>query len=144
MKLITFPHPSLRRTSKPISVVGPEHVEMAMEMLSIVHEHSAYGLSSNQIDYPYSIIVVDYGNFNNLFLFNAEVVKPLGLEWVADREACLSLPGKEVVVPRWDSVYVIGLNEHNETVNILTKGFEARIFQHEIDHLNGKLIIDYE
>ena len=98
------------------------------------------GLAAPQIGNPVQIIVADIGE-GAIRLINPRIIKSKGEDRLA--EGCLSLPDISVDIKRSYEVLVEGLNEKGEHMEIKAKGLLARVIQHEIDHLRGRLIIDY-
>jgi peptide deformylase len=98
------------------------------------------GLAAPQVGINKMLIVVDIGN-GPIELANPEVIESTGYD--IKEEGCLSVPETIVNVKRSYKVIVKGMNDKGKIVEIKTEGLLARVLQHEIDHLNGKLIIDY-
>ena len=98
------------------------------------------GLAAPQIGISKSLIVVDIGE-GPIKLANPVVLNAKGSDKM--EEGCLSIPGVGVVIGRPNKIVVSGLNEKGEVVEVEAQGLLARVLQHEIDHLKGRLIIDY-
>lgn len=98
------------------------------------------GLAAPQVGIDRQCIIVDIGQ-GLVVLFNPRILKRSGSAVM--EEGCLSLPGVHVKVRRARSVEVTGLNEKNETVTLSASDLMARALQHEIDHLRGRVILDY-
>lgn len=130
----------LRKKTKKVSKVTPEHQKLLSKMARFMYDSSGIGLAAPQVGISESLIVVDAGN--GLYkLINPVIVNKKGRQVLA--EGCLSLPGISVEVKRAKKVMVEALNEKGVPVIIEAKDLLACVFQHEIDHLMGKLIIDY-
>lgn len=99
------------------------------------------GLAANQVGIDARIFVADIGE-GPFAVINPQIIEMSVKETVLE-EACLSFPGIHVKVSRPDAIRVKYLNERNETVEAELNGFPAKVFQHEIDHLNGLAIIDH-
>jgi peptide deformylase len=152
--IITLPNPHLRHRSQRISFVTDEVRETIAKMKEATLDWEAsrkhevgVALAAIQIDKPHRIIVIRR-NFDNKedhafdVFINPEVTKFEGsLE--EDYEGCLSVLDIYGKVPRYNSIRVRALDENGNEVRIKAKGFLARVLQHEIDHLNGKLFIDH-
>ncbi len=109
-------------------------------MAQMMYDSSGIGLAAPQIGVSKALVVIDDGN--GLYkLANPRIVKGSG--WYTQEEGCLSVPGVGIKVRRLKSIVVEALDEEGKKVTIKADGLLARVFQHEIDHLNGKLIIDH-
>ena len=108
-------------------------------MAEIMYKEEGIGLAANQIGIDRQIMTVDTGK-GLLVLINPQVMESYGEE--SAEEGCLSLPDIRVQVKRAQEIIVGGLNEEGKKIKIKTGGLLARAIQHEIDHLNGILIID--
>ncbi len=159
LKILTFPHPNLRKKSIEVKSVTPELVQLAHDMLETMDEARGVGLAAPQVNKQVRLIVVDTRpndengnpktegmtelekNYNYpLFLFNPVVLKKEGTTTYG--EGCLSVPGFFETVERANYIEAKALNEKGEEVIIKTDGLLAICIQHEIDHLDGKLFID--
>lgn len=121
-----------------------EPVEIArvvQEMRNTMELAEGVGLSANQVGLPWRLFVArDEKKF--YAIFNPIVVKASGKKITRD-EGCLSIPDTLVPVPRPERITLEGLDRRGRKVKFSERGFLARVFQHEVDHLNGKLITDY-
>jgi peptide deformylase len=140
LEIKKYPYPTLRKKCEPVEIVTPKEVKLLEEMLSTMHAFRGIGLAASQVGIPRKLAVVDIGE-GSLKLINPEIVEVKGKEEM--KEGCLSLPGLEVSIARPFEVVVKALDEKGKLVEIKAKGLLARVLQHEIDHLKGKLIIDY-
>ncbi|MCX5697641.1 MAG: peptide deformylase [Candidatus Omnitrophica bacterium] len=130
----------LRKKAKPVLKVQPRHSEVLSAMAKIMYEGGGIGLAAPQVGLSESMIVVDVGN--GLYkLINPIIVKREG--FYAIEEGCLSLPGVCLKVKRARKVLVRALDESAKSLEIEAEGLLACCLQHEIDHLKGKLIVDY-
>lgn len=139
-QITTYPAPILKNKSKAISKITPEIKKLAQNMMKIMEENDGVGLAAPQIGIPERIIIVKDSAGNHAFI-NPKIVKR-SRKQVKDEEGCLSLPGIFVKVKRAEEIEVACQNLDGETVRVKAKGMGARIFQHEIDHLDGILIIN--
>ena len=140
LEIKKYPYSTLRKKCEPIETVTPKEVKLLEEMLSTMHASRGIGLAASQVDISQKLAVADIGE-GPLKLINPEIIEVKGKEEMG--EGCLSLPGLEVNIVRSFEVVVKALDEKGKSVEIKAKGLLARVLQHEIDHLNGKLIIDY-
>ena len=146
-KLITYPHKSLKTKSKKVLVFENELKQIISQMKSVMLANKGIGLAGNQVDILQQIIIFlsDPNNpESEIFtLINPKIVSA-SKETTIDNEGCLSCPAKEIKIERAQKITVLGKNELNERQKIKAKNLLARSIQHEIDHINGKLILDYE
>ena len=146
-EIIIVPHPLLRQKSKPLKKVTKEDVELSKNMTKIMKKAPGVGLAANQIGILKQIITVHIQDkekeIEKIYaLFNPKIVN-VSKELVVMEEGCLSLPQQFANIERPQSITVSYLNENNKVVEEKKEGLEARILQHEIDHLYGKLFVDY-
>jgi peptide deformylase len=120
--------------------VGAEEREIIEEMADMMRLAGGIGLAAPQVGIDRQLIIVDIGQ-GLVALFNPRILKRSGSAVM--EEGCLSLPGVHVKVKRARSVTVTGLNEHNEIVKLSATDLMARALQHEMDHLRGRVILDY-
>src|SRR4030042_2454337 len=139
-EVLIYPDPILRKKALPLKNVDGQVKEIADRMAESMHANKGIGLAAPQIGVLSQIIVVDLGEGLRI-LINPEMVEGEG-ESVLE-EGCLSLPNIEVPVKRKDSVFIRGWDLDGKEVNLELVGFPGRVYQHEIDHLNGILIIHH-
>lgn len=141
MKILKYPNPILKKTSAPILAVGGDDISIIEQMVKIMYLSRGVGLAAPQIGVNRRLIVVDIGDKNILRLINPVTIKTEGKEEMD--EGCLSVPDIYVRVKRAKSIIIKALNENGRSIKIEATGLLARAILHEIDHLNGKLIIDH-
>ena len=129
----------LREKAKKVPQITPNIVKLLDNMRETMYASKGVGLAAPQIGVSKRVIVVDVGQ-GLVELINPEILETSGVE--TDAEGCLSIPGVVGEVPRASRVVVKGLNRDGQEVQYQAKGFLARAFQHEIDHLEGILFID--
>lgn len=130
----------LRGKAKEVRKITPKHQQVLSEMARIMYDSSGIGLAAPQVGISERMIVVDAGS--GLYkLINPKIVKREGSQ--ALEEGCLSVPGICIKVRRAKKIVVKGEDESAKPVTINAEGLLACVFQHEIDHLRGKLIVDY-
>jgi peptide deformylase len=140
LKVKVFGDSVLRKTAKPVVRITDEHRRMLSQMAEAMYDHSGIGLAAPQIGQSIQLIVVDIGE--GLYkLINPKIFKRQGRQSIS--EGCLSLPGVCIKVKRAKAVWVQALDENGRAIEIQAKNLLACVLQHEIDHLKGKLIIDY-
>ncbi len=141
MQIVTYPDPVLRETAEPVGQIDQKILDLLDQMQESMYEDEGVGLAAPQVGVSKRIIVVDGGE-GLVNLINPEIISSND-ETEGVEEGCLSLPGIRVTVSRPTEVTVTGMNEKGEPVRYEASDLMARIFQHEIDHLNGTLIIDH-
>ncbi|MEW6100725.1 MAG: peptide deformylase [Candidatus Omnitrophota bacterium] len=140
LKLRVFGSPDLRKKAKPASRITEEHRRILSAMAQIMYDASGIGLAAAQVGVNEAMIVVDIGS--GLYkLINPVIAQREGSQ--ALEEGCLSVPGVCIKVKRANKVLVKALDEYGKPVQIQAEGLLACVLQHEIDHLKGKLIVDY-
>ena len=140
LKIRVFGDSVLRRIAKPVGRVTDQHRQILKQMSETMYDDSGIGLAAPQIGQSVQLIVVDIGE--GLYkLVNPKIVKRQGRQSIS--EGCLSVPGVCIKVKRAKQVWVQALDENGNSIEIDAKDLFACVLQHEIDHLKGKLIIDY-
>ena len=140
LKIRKFGDLVLRKKSLPLKKVSFEQAEFLSRMAQLMYDDEGVGLAAPQVGLNQAMIVVDIGK--GLYkLINPKIVKAQGAQ--VNQEGCLSVPGVCLKIRRANKVEVEALDETGEPVSIKAEGLLACVFQHEIDHLNGKLIVDY-
>lgn len=143
LDILQFPDPRLRNTAAPVEQVDDQVRQTVDDMLKTMYNAPGIGLAAIQVNIQRQIIVIDISVDRNqpMCLINAEILDREGEEEM--EEGCLSLPGIYDTVRRAERVRVRALNRDGETFEIETDGLLAVCIQHEMDHLAGKLFIDY-
>jgi len=140
LKIRVFGDPVLRRKTKPVKEVTPLHRDILSEMSRLMYAGFGIGLAASQVGVNESMIVVDIGT--GLYkLINPRIVKKEGRQ--ALEEGCLSVPGVCLKIKRARRVVLKAEGEDSRPLTIEAEDLLARVFQHEIDHLYGRLIVDY-
>lgn len=116
--------------------------DITHEMMELMHRARGVGLAGNQVGLKRNIFVYDSLDGKYDVIFNPQITEH-SERTLLEMEGCLSIPGEMKLVPRYEWVCVEGLGYFGQEVKIKAEGLLARIFQHEIDHLRGRLIIDY-
>lgn len=150
--IVTLPDPVLRRKAHPVETFDKNLKTLIDDMVETMREAPGVGLAAPQIGLSDRLIVVEYYEHDEdeekedapkkvWAVLNPEIVKA-SEEKVLGVEGCLSIPGLLGEVERHAAIQVKGLNKHGKPIKIKAEGWLARIFQHEIDHLNGVLFPD--
>lgn len=140
MELVVNDFEILRTVSKPVQP-GQDIKELVAAMLQTMKERRPWGLSAIQLGKPLRVIVVKSQSLGPIVIINPEISKRKGT--TESNEGCLSLPGRFLRIKRPQMVRVKGFNTWGMPVDCRFSGVEARCCCHEVDHLDGKLIIDY-
>lgn len=141
LKIRKYPDPSLRRRAKEIWKIDDATRELAHQMVETLIAKRGLGLAAPQVGVLKRLIIVDVEEDFHV-LINPHISEMSG-ERVLGIEGCLSIPGVEAEVERALSVKVRALNLDGEPVELERSDLVARVLQHEIDHLDGVLFIDY-
>ena len=128
----------LRKECKPVKLMTPRPRDLIEDMFETMYEENGVGLAAPQVGVLKQIVVIDIGD-GPLVLINPEVIEASGEQ--TGEEACLSVPGKYVIVTRPNYVRVRFHNEDMEEVEIEGEELLARALCHEIDHLSGRLYV---
>jgi peptide deformylase len=148
-KIVTLPEAILRRKARAVTKFDKNLQTLIDDMVETMREAPGVGLAAPQIGLSERIIVVEYYERADdeekedapkkvWAVLNPEIVKS-SAETIVGVEGCLSIPGLVGEVERFASIQVKGLNRHGKPMKFKAEGWLARIFQHEIDHLNGIL-----
>ena len=143
LPVLHFPDPRLRKKAVAITSVDEAIRELAHAMLETMYEENGIGLAATQVNVQKRLVVMDLSEERNepLFLVNPEVLATEGSEEM--QEGCLSVPGFYDTVERAERIRFRYQTLDGEVVERDADGLLAVCVQHEIDHLNGKLFIDY-
>ena len=143
LEVLHFPDPRLRKKALPVELVDDEIRQIAADMLETMYEEGGIGLAATQVNIQKRIVVIDISEDRNIpmTLINPVVTASDGLEQM--QEGCLSVPGYYDDVERAERISVSFLNTEGETIKKDADGLLSVCIQHEIDHLDGKLFIDY-
>lgn len=142
MEILRYPNPTLKKASATVLAVGEDDRALLEEMAKIMYLSHGIGLAAPQIGINKKLIVVDIGDKNLLRLINPVIIKAEGKKEEME-EGCLSVPDVYVSIKRAKSIKVKALNENGQLLSFEATGLLARAILHEVDHLNGKLIIDH-
>jgi peptide deformylase len=135
-----YPDPVLRKISSLVPKVNNTIRQLIKKMSNIMYNNKGIGLAAPQVGTLERVIIADIGE-GLISMINPEILTGFGEEFM--EEGCLSLPETVVNVKRKKSVFVRYLDKNEKEIESKLNGLTARVIQHEIDHLNGVLIIDY-
>ncbi|GAB5402254.1 MAG: peptide deformylase [Aureliella sp.] len=144
LTIITFPHPTLRYKAKPVKRVDKRLKSIVSHMFELMYEHRGVGLAATQVNLPLRLFVMNPTGSRDegpeMVFINPIISSPKSSE-VAE-EGCLSLPGIHGNVVRSKAIHVNAFDLAGKEIDQTFTGFEARVIQHETDHLDGALFID--
>lgn len=143
LKILEFPDPRLRKKATPVETVDDALRVLIGDMFETMYEAPGIGLAATQIDFHQRLLVTDISTDKSepCVLINPEIVEKDGVT-VTD-EGCLSVPGYYEAVERAEHIRVRFLDRNGEETEMEAEGLLAVCIQHEIDHLDGKLFVDY-
>ena len=143
LEILEFPDSRLRRVAKPVKNVDGRIVELADRMLEAMYEAPGIGLAASQVNVHQRLIVIDVSEDKDqpLILINPEISLSEGE--IETAEGCLSVPGFYEPVTRFQRIRCDAIGRDGEPCSIETSDLLAVCIQHEIDHLEGKLFVDY-
>ena len=147
-EIITVPHPTLLKRARKVTDFGPQLQTLVDDMLETLRSAPGVGLSAPQVDVPLRLVVIEFGDEEDetvppklYSIINPEITRH-SQETVIGTEGCLSVPNLVGDVERYESITIKGLNRQGSPIKVKARGWLARIFQHEIDHLDGILFTD--
>lgn len=143
LKILHYPDPKLHTIAQPIVEVTDEIRQLAADMAETMYAAPGIGLAATQVDRHIRLLVVDISEEKNrlLTLINPRILLKEGES--VHEEGCLSVPGIYDKVTRAENIRVKALNLAGETIVIDASGLLAICIQHEIDHLDGKVFVEY-
>ncbi|REH40096.1 peptide deformylase [Paraperlucidibaca baekdonensis] len=144
LPILEFPDPRLRTIAKPVSEVTEAIRQLAKDMLETMYAAPGIGLAATQVDHHIRMLVVDVSEDQSQpqVLINP-TFEPLSAETKPYDEGCLSVPGFYESVERTDAIRVSALDLQGQPQTLDADGLLSVCIQHEIDHLDGKLFVDY-
>ena len=143
LNILHFPDPRLRTVATPVTEFDAELGQLVRDMFETMYEAPGIGLAATQVDRHVRMLVMDVSDNGNRprCLINPEIVEARGEEEMD--EGCLSIPGFYEKVRRAEHIRVRAQDEKGEFFEFEADGLEAVCIQHEMDHLDGKLFVDY-
>ena len=145
-QILTEPNEILRQKSLPVEMVDKDLQNLMDDMLETMYAAPGIGLAAIQVGIPKRVIVLDIaqkeGTRKPIFLVNPEIIQKSKNNSTYE-EGCLSVPGQFAEIDRPDRCYIKYLNYHGEKKEIKAEGMLSTCIQHEMDHLEGILFIDY-
>ena len=143
LKIVSYPDPVLRQKAEPVEEITDETRAVAQRMLELMHEAPGVGLAAPQVGLSWRMFVVNATGdpADDHVFINPELVNP-GRTLEDDEEGCLSLPGIRAEIRRPKQVTIRATDLEGKAIELTSDDFDARVWQHEFDHLDGVLIID--
>jgi peptide deformylase len=144
LTILEFPDPRLRKRASPVTVVDDALRSIISDMFETMYDAPGIGLAATQVDIHKRLLVLDVSENKDapMVFINPEIQilddEPMGYE-----EGCLSVPGYFDMVNRPRKIHVKALDRNGEAFELEAEGLLAVCIQHEVDHLNGKLFVDY-
>lgn len=145
LKIVHYPHPSLRHKARPLTAIDKKVHLVVGSMLELMYENKGLGLAAPQVNVPFQIFVANYAGDPNERGAEGVYLNPVILEkhgTVEADEGCLSFPQLYKKVRRARTIKAQAYNLQGELIEIETSDLPARVWQHEVDHLDGVLFID--
>ena len=147
MEILLVPNEFLRQKAKRLINITNEDIKIANQMMDTMMKAPGVGLAANQVGVLKQIVTINYEDKENDKRANYILFNPSILEYSEDKvimeEGCLSLPEQYADIERSKQIFLEYIDENQKTIKKEIDGYEARILQHEIDHLSGKLFVDY-
>ncbi len=143
LNILHFPDLRLRNKAEPVAEVNAEIRTLLDDMLETMYDAPGIGLAATQVNVPLRVVVIDVSEEKNQprCFVNPEILEQIGVEEM--EEGCLSVPGVFETVSRAERIRVRALDRNGEAFELDVDGLLAVCIQHEIDHLDGKLFVDY-
>ena len=143
LPILEYPDPRLRIRAEPVTKVDAEVRQLVADLLETMYAAPGIGLAATQVDVHRRILVLDVSeNCNDPYcLINPEIISAEGQ--ISSEEGCLSVPEFYEFVDRAERIRVRALNRDGDPIEFDAEGMLAVCIQHEIDHLDGKLFVDY-
>ncbi len=143
LPVLRFPDERLRKVAKPVTAFTPELQTIIDNMIETMYDHNGIGLAATQVNVHEQIIVIDVteDRSNVYVIINPEVISQEGETGI--EEGCLSIPDCRGFVPRAEKIKIKALDRNGNPYQIDADELLAICIQHEMDHLKGKLFVDY-
>ena len=143
LNILVYPDSRLRTVAKPIEAVDSSVTTLVNDMVQTMYSAPGIGLAATQVNVPKRVIVMDLSaHRDELMVFINPIIESLEGE-IETEEGCLSVPGIVAPVPRAERITVSALNREGESFRLDASELLSVCIQHEVDHLNGKVFVDY-
>jgi len=143
LNILRYPDARLHKLASPVTVFDDALKKLVRDMAETMYAAPGVGLAATQVDVPKQIIVIDVSDRQDslVVLINPEIVETSGVSDI--EEGCLSVPGVYDVVERAERVKVRAFDQHGHQFTLEAQGLLSVCIQHEIDHLKGKVFVEY-
>ena len=143
LKILTYPNPRLYKIAKSVDEINKCHQDLIKNMAHTMYEFNGIGLAAPQVDFHERIIVIDVTEEKNnlMVLINPDILERTGSQEY--QEGCLSVPQIFEKVERFEKIKVRALDQDGKYFEFVADGLLSVCIQHEIDHLDGKVFVDY-
>ena len=143
LNILVYPDSRLRTVAKPVEAVDNSVTTLVNDMVQTMYSAPGIGLAATQVNVPKRVIVMDLSvHRDELMVFINPIIESLEGE-IETEEGCLSVPGIVAPVPRAERITVSALNREGESFRLDASDLLSVCIQHEVDHLNGKVFVDY-
>jgi peptide deformylase len=144
LPILCFPNPRLQRVAQPVAAVDTRIQTLVADMFETMRHANGIGLAATQVDVHERVIVMDVSEQGDspITLINPELIWTSAEKHI-NKEGCLSVPGIYDGVERFDAVHVRALDENGQSRVVEAEGLLAICIQHEMDHLMGKVFVEY-
>lgn len=146
MKILKYPHPVLRTPAKPVMQISKELNILVGNMLDLMYRHEGLGLAAPQVGVSERVLVMNFAGTPAERAQEYVAINPVIIDmskgYIDDREGCLSFPDLYAKIKRAKKIKVQAYNLKGELYEMVCEELPARVWQHEIDHLDGNLFID--
>ena len=143
LQVLQYPHENLHKMAEPVLNISEDIKKLVQDMFETMYALNGVGLAATQVDQHVRVVVIDISEERNqpIVLINPVITAQEGM--VQSEEGCLSLPGIYETVTRAERVKVTAVNLDQETFSLEADGLLSRCIQHELDHLQGKVFVNY-
>ena len=145
LRILTFPDPRLRKVASPVTKFDKSLENLVSDMLHTMYEERGVGLAASQVNVHQRVIVIDFSENRDdpMVFINPEYKILNDKSLLSSKEGCLSVPGVEEEITRPDNIYLTWQDIKGSKYEETPSGLLTVCIQHEIDHLEGKLMVDY-
>ena len=145
LRILTFPDPRLRKVASPVTKFDKSLEKLVSDMLQTMYEGGGVGLAASQVNVHKRVIVIDISEDKGdpMIFINPEFKILNDKNLLSCKEGCLSVPGIEEEITRPDNIYLTWQDIYGNKYEETPSGLLTVCIQHEIDHLEGKLMVDY-
>jgi peptide deformylase len=143
LEILEYPDPRLRTVAKPVQTFDSQLDQLIDDMIETMYSAKGIGLAASQVNIHRQLLVLDISEAQDQprVYINPEIIESSGSETC--EEGCLSVPGIYAEVSRAESIRIAALDRQGERFEEILEGMHAVCLQHEMDHLKGKLFVDY-